>query len=569
MMSKTVLSSRRRRFHLENLELRSLLASVSGVVFDDADGSGSQDPGETPIAGWTVLLDTDQDSIADPGEATVVTGVDGTYTFSLPAATAPVQHYFEAILPPGDVSGRWLNTTNNYERVIIDPAVDPDPAITLNFGFGFVPYSTFAPQGGESLVNQTTAGQQGVNLKDWDEDASSIAADNAGNYAVTWMTPGASGVDEVWFRVFNADGSPRTGEIKVADSTRTVGGAPGTPLIAMAGDGSRIVVSWNEFKAGKSGGSPFTQPGSLVPFAQVYAGNGTAIGARIQAVPFRNAERYRGTGLAMDGNGDFTLLIQGTGGITQFQRYTSQGAVSGKIVLVIDTSLINGNQGIGMDSAGNFTVTWEEFDGIYAQRYSSGGTKVGGRITVISDPPDSNGANRTPSIAMSSGGQFAIVYNADVYTNSRTVVQKYSAAGSPIGGRVELGPWVNVTAVSMDAAANLTIANMSRAVHPNWITVAFENATEIQVRRLSAAGVLSETQVVNTTTEGSQVLPSVAATSNGFIVTWCGRGASDDQGVFVQRYTTDVPVQSASALAVYDAAVVEYLLSLADDEERS
>src|SRR4051794_7237638 len=43
---------------LEPLEARQLLSSsLSGTIWNDANGNGSRDPGEAPLAGWTVYLD--------------------------------------------------------------------------------------------------------------------------------------------------------------------------------------------------------------------------------------------------------------------------------------------------------------------------------------------------------------------------------------------------------------------------------------------------------------------------------------------------------------------------------
>src|SRR4051812_32582824 len=62
-----------RRMVLENLEGRCVLSSISGIVFNDANGNGSQDGGELPLAGITVFHETDGNSILDAGEDSAVT----------------------------------------------------------------------------------------------------------------------------------------------------------------------------------------------------------------------------------------------------------------------------------------------------------------------------------------------------------------------------------------------------------------------------------------------------------------------------------------------------------------
>ena len=72
---------------------------------------------------------------------------------------------------------------------------------------------------------------------------------------------------------------------------------------------------------------------------------------------------------------------------------------------------------------------------------------------------------------------------------------------------------------------------------------------------------LSDTMVVNTTTEGGQTQPAVAATGNdGFVVQWIGRGDGDDAGIFAQRYTSTPPAAPAGSSSL-DAASVDFLMS--------
>jgi hypothetical protein len=64
-------------------------ASVSGIVYDDADASGSEDAGELGISGRTVYADLDDSGSLDAGEPSTTTAGDGSYTLSglTPGAT--------------------------------------------------------------------------------------------------------------------------------------------------------------------------------------------------------------------------------------------------------------------------------------------------------------------------------------------------------------------------------------------------------------------------------------------------------------------------------------------------
>lgn len=56
---------------------------VAGVVFEDLDGDGSVDTGERPLAGVTVYVDLDDDSVRDLFDPAAVTGADGAYRIDM------------------------------------------------------------------------------------------------------------------------------------------------------------------------------------------------------------------------------------------------------------------------------------------------------------------------------------------------------------------------------------------------------------------------------------------------------------------------------------------------------
>lgn len=559
-----------RRLVLENLEGRCVLSSISGIVFDDTNGNGSQDGGESPLANWPVFHETDGNAVLNVGEDNTVTATDGSYRFDFAGPTG-VWHYGTAVIPAGDSIGRWLNTNNNCQVVPIEPGATVDAV--LNFGFRFVPYAgNFYPVGGESLVNQTTAGEQGTAANDYHDeffDTNSVAADNSGNYVVAWLSPQANLQDKVFARVFNADGTPRTNEILVATATRTSAAQlPQMPVVAMSGDGSRFAVSWDIYTAS-------------APMVRTYnAATGNPVTAAVMVSANNKKESLRVTGIAMDSSGDFAVLIAGTAsgpggvkGATLFQRFNSSGAVVGSRTLVTNAILANGTEAIAMDGAGNFVVVFHGYfgvnnGGIFAQRYSATGSKVGTLITVAANPGSSTSINST-SVSMNSSGRFVVTWmdgyaTGGGYGNERVTAQAYDAAGQPIGGNVVLGTGAGNLSpgTAIDSAGNVTVA---------WKVVPYRGsgssgpdvlaATEVRVRRLNADGSLSDTFVVNTTTEGRQIQPSVAATGSGFIVAWNGRGAGDDAGVFTQRYTTTPPPAAPAGSTALDPASIDFLMS--------
>ncbi len=59
------------------------VATVSGTVFNDLDGDGTQDSAESGQSGWQVFADADGDGQLDRGEARAISGRDGTYRLTL------------------------------------------------------------------------------------------------------------------------------------------------------------------------------------------------------------------------------------------------------------------------------------------------------------------------------------------------------------------------------------------------------------------------------------------------------------------------------------------------------
>src|SRR5262249_40961072 len=56
--------------------------TISGKVFNDTNGNGVQDTGETNRAGVVVYLDNDKDGIKDSTEPTKTTDANGAYSFT-------------------------------------------------------------------------------------------------------------------------------------------------------------------------------------------------------------------------------------------------------------------------------------------------------------------------------------------------------------------------------------------------------------------------------------------------------------------------------------------------------
>ncbi|WP_197455632.1 beta-propeller fold lactonase family protein [Stieleria neptunia] len=85
------------------------VGTISGVQFEDLNGNGVQDPGESPLAGVTVFVDENANGVADAGEPQTVSAADGTYLIvDVPRG----EHLVQAISPP------------HFQPTIIDSVAD-------------------------------------------------------------------------------------------------------------------------------------------------------------------------------------------------------------------------------------------------------------------------------------------------------------------------------------------------------------------------------------------------------------------------------------------------------------
>jgi hypothetical protein len=63
-------------------ENTSATGTLSGSVFHDLNGNGSQSSGEPNLSGWTVFLDANKNGHLDAGEKNTITSASGAYTFT-------------------------------------------------------------------------------------------------------------------------------------------------------------------------------------------------------------------------------------------------------------------------------------------------------------------------------------------------------------------------------------------------------------------------------------------------------------------------------------------------------
>jgi hypothetical protein len=346
-----------------------------------------------------------------------------------------------------------------------------------------------APQGEEFAINEYTTSNQQL---------PSVAMDADGDFVVAWQSNGQDGNgNEIWARRFAATGAPAAGEFHVNTTTTS---AQLAPAVAMD-DAGNFVIAWH------------SQNGTVASY-DIYAARYSAAGSVLQsefAVNVYTTASQANASVAMDTDGDFVIAWQSFGQDSTLNavvalRFNQSGAPQGEEILVNEVT--TGSQrvpSVGMDSVGNFVITWESDlqdgsnYGIYARRYSAAGTALAGEFKVNTTTTDQQ---RVPQVAVDVDGDFVITWASRPQDGSLYGIyaQAYLATGAADGPEFK----------------------------------------------------------VNTTTANSQFAPAIAMDSEGdFVITW----QSDLQdgsgfGIYAQRYGQGsvLPPEVLEATFIYQDA---------------
>ena len=189
---------------------------------------------------------------------------------------------------------------------------------------------------------------------------------------------------------------------------------------------------------------------------------------------------------------------------------------------------------------GSFVIVWQSLGedgsgyGVYGQRYSALGTRLGGEFPVNTFP---TGDQRDPSVAALTGGGFVVVWaSANEDTSGFGVYgQRFTASGARSGCEFR------VNTFNPGDQRDPSVAGLSGG----GFVVAWASANEdtsgfgVYGQEFTAAGAHVGSQFpVNTFKTGDQREPSVAGlTGGGFVVTWASANQDTSGfGVYGQRF---------------------------------
>jgi Dockerin type I domain len=286
--------------------------------------------------------------------------------------------------------------------------------------------ATAAPVGSEFRVNASTSGQHRF---------PAVASDSSGNFVVTWQTyPYTS---YLFGQRYDDTGAPRGFEFQINAGTT---GAPATYPAVASSPASGFVVVWQ------------TTPPATSVFGQRYDSLGAPLGTRFQvslAYPALAAHpvvaAQPGGGFVVVWVGDSTFDANyGVFGIL----YSSTGAqATAPFGVNTFTTGDQSSPSVAADSAGKFVVVWQSngqdgsSTGIFGQRFSSAGAKVGPEFQVNSY---TTGPQTYPRVAWETSGGFLVTWESlgvgpfGTHSQDRSglgvFAQRYDSTGAPVGG---------------------------------------------------------------------------------------------------------------------------------------
>ncbi len=246
--------------------------------------------------------------------------------------------------------------------------------------------------------------------------------------------------------------------------------------------------------------------------------------------------------IAIDSDGDYVVIwesvAQDDPGQTNRtglfgQRFTFSGTKVGSEFQV--NTVTNDNQGqpaVVYDPLSGFTVVWDSFGqdgsnyGVYSKRYNSAGVAQTGDTLVNTT---TTGAQRDPVISRDATGNYVVVWRGSGSGGDTNGVyfQRFSAAGTALGGETL------INTASTDLETQPAVAMNASGAFVVAYTSTNGTDSEVFVRLYNSSGIAVSNPIqVNVTTISAQNSPVVAIDNNGnFVVVWESSQNSGTTGI--------------------------------------
>ncbi|MBM4355768.1 MAG: hypothetical protein FJ109_18590, partial [Deltaproteobacteria bacterium] len=367
----------------------------------------------------------------------------------------------------------------------------------------------------------------------WGQWGPSVAGLTDGGFAVAWTSNNQDGsYDGIFAQLFLADGSRDGNEFQVNTYTFK---SQRNPSVARLAEGGFVVV-WEGYAQDTSDSGVF---------GQMFNADGSASGNEFQVNTYTPGNQVNADVAAL-GDGGFVVAWESPDGGGKYygvfcQRFDSGGARAGA-EFQADSYMLGDQRapavaGLG---GGEFVVTWhsmyQDFSGlgVFGQRFSAAGTKLGTEFQVNTQTEKNQGA---PSVAPLAGGGFLVAFDGQGtgWSGMRIFRARFYPDGTNQGTDLEVSVYKGS---SLTGPRLAPLAGGGAAVV--WNSQYQDGAAAgVFGRRLSSIGVPDGAEIqVNTYTVGDQYEPAVASlTDGGFVVAWSSWAQDGSQeGVFAQMF---------------------------------
>jgi hypothetical protein len=405
--------------------------------------------------------------------------------------------------------------------------------------------------GSEFQVNTTTAESQ---------FAPAVAGEIGGPFLVAWQSSGQDGSGAgIYARLFAADGTALTGEIRIPQTTA---GDQVTPAVAYHSTAGTFLVAWAS--NGQDG------DGYGIYARRLQASNGQLLGDefRVNASTSGNqvAPRIAAQSAPLHlGVPTFFVAWSGPGesGDTNeiFARGFAAGsgaATTGEVRL---NSTVSGNQlqpAIAAAASG-LVAAWASSGqdgsgfGIVARRFSFELSPASPEIAV---PEISIFDQSAPAVAGFVGGDFAVAWQRSLQAESSTVGPQPVIALRRFSGSTASGPEVQVQNDVSRRHEAPVVAGFADAVTVAWqeIDLATGDKQALASRFDAANAPVVVDFPLNTTYAGDQISPALDGLTR-LVATWASFGQDGSSyGIFAQRLGSPLPpcVADSTTLCLQD-----------------
>jgi hypothetical protein len=282
------------------------------------------------------------------------------------------------------------------------------------------------PAGGEFRVNEWTAAHQ---------MAPGVAYDTAGNLVVIWSGYRVGQMENAYARRFGPDGQPLGGEFQINSYTPFGQSAAG---VAPGPDGGFLIL-WNYSEpSGQFGHFGRRYDADGLPVAESFTIDPIGVGPShsIEGIALREAGEFVAAGgNCTYENREYSCEVEG-------RRLRDGVPLGDPFPVNTYTTGIQWNADLAADAAGNFVVVWQSHGqdplaGIFGRRFSAQDQPLGGEFHVNSATAD---WQTHPAVAVDPAGGFLVVWESEGQDGSGSGIyaQRYSASGARVGGELRV-----------------------------------------------------------------------------------------------------------------------------------